>query len=65
MKITKQLFPNYNIVRHTSYGREVDYAQVGLITISETDIAALLNGEILGDIRCSWRYSYFDKISAQ
>ena len=47
MKITKQLFPDYSVVRHTHYGRILDYAQVGFISLTANDIAALLNGKIL------------------
>lgn len=47
MKITKQLFPDYSIVRHTHYGRILDYVQVGFISLTANDIAALLNGKIL------------------
>ena len=66
MKITKEMFPDYSIVRHTSYGREVDYAQVGFINISERDIAALLNGEILdvvGDIPILIRFQHNDNLT--
>lgn len=66
MKITKEMFPDYSIVRHTSYGREVDYAQVGFINISERDIAALLNGEILdvvGDLPILIRFQHDDNLS--
>jgi mRNA degradation ribonuclease J1/J2 len=66
MKITKEMFPDYSIVRHTSYGREVDYAQVAFINISERDIVALLNGEILdvvGDLPILIRFQHDDNLS--
>ena len=60
------MFPDYSIVRRTNYGREVDYTQVGFINISERDIAALLNGEILdvvGDLPILIRFQHDDNLS--